>query len=193
MDPDGLPVIGAGVDYTQVGAIHQKRTLAFINYFVTSTVSFLNNFSRSCEVRLQKCESRIQKLEASLGILEAKLSSIPSLTGVTAEVVSSQDPSLEQNSTPNIPPEVPVISNEVEVVVPPGPPEVPSGMIAAKDHPTYKRFLRMVQVGVPEPAVRNKMQAEGLDPDILSNPNQLVSAPEPAATEDNSESESGTD
>lgn len=60
--------------FLQVGAIHQKRTLAFINYFVTSTVSFLNNFSRSCEVRLQKCESRIQKLEASIGILEAKVS-----------------------------------------------------------------------------------------------------------------------
>lgn len=45
--------------------------------------------------------------------------------------------------------------------------EIPSGMIAAKDHPTYKRFMRMVQVGVPEPAVRNKMQAEGLDPTIL--------------------------
>lgn len=197
MDPDGLPVIGSGVDYTQVGAIHQKRTLAFINYFVTSTVSFLNNFSRSCEIRLQKCESRIQKLEASLGILEAKLSSIPVLQGVTPEAMNNQNATSEPNPTIDIPPEVPAISNEVQQAnVPPAPsavPELPSGMISAKEHPTYKRFIRMVEVGVPEPAVRNKMKIEGLDPDILSNPNQLVSAPEPSVPEDHSESGSGTD
>lgn len=79
MDSDGLPMIGAGVDYTQVGAIHQKRTLAFINYFITNTVSFLNNFSRSCEVRLQKYNAKLQRLEACMEILEAKLSSIPGL------------------------------------------------------------------------------------------------------------------
>lgn len=46
-------------------------------------------------------------------------------------------------------------------------PEVPSGMISAKEDPTYKRFFKMLQVGVPEPAVRIKMQAEGLNPNIL--------------------------
>lgn len=60
-------------DFSKVGAIHQKRTLAFINHFITNTVSFLNKFSRSCELRLQKFDARVQKLEASLSILEAKV------------------------------------------------------------------------------------------------------------------------
>lgn len=46
-------------------------------------------------------------------------------------------------------------------------PEIPSGMMSAREDPTYKRFFKMLQVGVPEPAVRLKMQAEGLNPNIL--------------------------
>lgn len=39
--------------------------------------------------------------------------------------------------------------------------------IPAKEDPVFKRFFRMLHVGVPEPAVKLKMQAEGLDPEIL--------------------------
>lgn len=31
----------------------------------------------------------------------------------------------------------------------------------------YEKFFKMVQFGVPEQAVRLKIKAEGLDPDVL--------------------------
>ncbi|CAG2069444.1 unnamed protein product, partial [Timema podura] len=53
--------------------IHQKRLIAFINHFLTTTVSFLNTFSHSVETRLEKCEGQLQKMDAALCILEAKV------------------------------------------------------------------------------------------------------------------------
>jgi hypothetical protein len=34
-------------------------------------------------------------------------------------------------------------------------------------YPEYERFVKMVQVGVPLPAVKLKATTEGLDPNIL--------------------------
>ena len=39
-----------------------------------------------------------------------------------------------------------------------------------KDHPDYARFFKMLAVGVPHGAVRNKMALEGLSPDLLDTP-----------------------
>ncbi|KAK3909182.1 WASH complex subunit 3 [Frankliniella fusca] len=183
MDSDGLPMIGAGVDYTQVGAIHQKRTLAFINYFITNTISFLNNFSRSCEVRLQKFNTKLQRLEACMEILEAKLSSIPALDEVSTVVNQSDGPgvSLERNTTADTTLPQAAITEEVNVGELPQVPDESSGLIRAKDDPTFKKFFKMLQVGVPEAAVKLKMQAEGLDPNVLSNPDQLL---QPATKEE---------
>lgn len=169
-------MIGSGVDYSEVTAIHQKRTLAFINYFITNTASFLNNFARSVESRITEYESKIQMLEAAMDILEAKLSSVPGLEDETSVLVAktqsvSSEPAAQTESAPIVlPTEVPDVKE-----LPQGP-EEENGMIPVKDDPTYKKFFRMLHVGVPEPAVRLKMQAEGLDPDMLSNPNHPVPA-----------------
>ncbi|KAK8778119.1 hypothetical protein V5799_020541, partial [Amblyomma americanum] len=108
MDDDGLPIIGPGVDYTKSGffvlkychcgvadlvpPIQQKRTLAFLNYFLTRTTSFLNHFATVCDEKLEDLLIRIQRLEASMCILEAKLSSIPGLENVTADAAASAKP-----------------------------------------------------------------------------------------------------
>ncbi|XP_076252552.1 coiled-coil domain containing 53 [Rhynchophorus ferrugineus] len=84
---DELPTtIQTDVDYTQILPIQQKRTIAFINHFITNTVSFLNTFAQSCESRFMEFEYKIQKLEASLLILEAQLSSIPGLNGTNTDI-----------------------------------------------------------------------------------------------------------
>ena len=40
----------------------------------------------------------------------------------------------------------------------------------AKDDVRYAHYFKMLVVGVPEPAVRNKMMVEGVDPSILDDP-----------------------
>ncbi|XP_074648134.1 WASH complex subunit 3-like [Tubulanus polymorphus] len=107
MDAHGLPIVGPGIDYTKVGAVHQKRTLAFLNHFISHTTRFLNRFSCVCEEKLEVLSNRIQRLEVTMSILETKLSSIPGLENVkanpstssttTSDTNTSQQPAEEQN------------------------------------------------------------------------------------------------
>ncbi|XP_026646683.1 WASH complex subunit 3 isoform X4 [Zonotrichia albicollis] len=60
----------------------------------------------------------------------------------------------------------------------------------AKD-PRYARYLKMVQVGVPVMAIRNKMISEGLNPDLLETPDAPVPAwGDDGKAEESSDSES---
>merc|ERR1719450_1497176 len=86
---DGIPIVGPGVNLAEAPALNYKRTLAFINHFITNSVRFLNKFSSSCEERLSEIHNRVQRLEITLRILEAKLSSIPGLDQVTAPAAAS--------------------------------------------------------------------------------------------------------
>ncbi|XP_012505709.1 PREDICTED: WASH complex subunit CCDC53 isoform X2 [Propithecus coquereli] len=189
MDEDGLPLMGSGIDLTKVPAIQQKRTVAFLNQFVVHTVQFLNRFSTVCEEKLANLSLRIQQIETTLNILDAKLSSIPGLDDVTFEVsplsvtnvtngphseVTSEQ---SQNSTQDSGPHESEVSAENILTV-------------AKD-PRYARYLKMVQVGVPVMAIRNKMISEGLDPDLLERPDAPVPDGESEKTaEESSDSES---
>ncbi|KAI2567599.1 WASH complex subunit 3 [Homo sapiens] len=165
MDEDGLPLMGSGIDLTKVPAIQQKRTVAFLNQFVVHTVQFLNRFSTVCEEKLADLSLRIQQIETTLNILDAKLSSIPGLDDVTVEVSPLNVTSVTNGAHPEATSEQPQNSTqdsglqESEV-------SAENILTVAKD-PRYARYLKMVQVGVPVMAIRNKMISEGLDPDLL--------------------------
>ncbi|XP_037099371.1 WASH complex subunit 3 [Syngnathus acus] len=181
MDEDGLPIVGSGVDLTKVPAIQQRRIVAFLNQFIVHTVRFLNNFSTVCEEKLANVSLRIQQIETTLCILEAKLSSIPGLEDVTVDTVkqgvqtngtSASDPGLTEGPPAvMLPPPEPSHAVPDDVTMPKS--EETNVMTVAKD-PRYARYLKMVQVGVPVMAIRNKMSMEGLDPDLLDKPNAPV-------------------
>lgn len=70
--------------------------------------------------------------------------------------------------------------------------EAPSENVltVAKD-PRYARYLKMVQVGVPVMAIRDKMISEGLDPELLEKPDAPVPNGESErAVEESSDSDS---
>ena len=50
----------------------------------------------------------------------------------------------------------------------------PENILTVAKDPRYARYLKMVQVGVPVMAIRNKMISEGLDPDLLERPDAPV-------------------
>ncbi|XP_043564686.1 WASH complex subunit 3 [Chiloscyllium plagiosum] len=178
MDADGLPLVGSGIDLLRVPAIQQQRTVAFLNQFIAHTVRFLNRFSTVCEEKLASLTLRIQQIETTLNILEAKLSSIPGLEDVKVET-TNQDESFANG------PSSVTTSNQHQ----PAPPEsqqniesttqskvdslAENAITVAKD-PRYARYLKMVQVGVPVMAIRNKMISEGLNPDLLETPDAPV-------------------
>ncbi|XP_035257212.1 WASH complex subunit 3-like [Anguilla anguilla] len=179
MDEDGLPIVGSGVDLTKVPAIQQKRVVAFLNQFIVHTVRFLNRFSTVCEEKLANVSLRIQQIETTLSILEAKLSSIPGLETVTVEGAC---PPTQASAGVNG--SVMMSSSQSEVPAAPSSPEEAGQQPrteAPKDNvPTvakdsrYARYLKMVQVGVPVMAIKNKMVQEGLDPSLLDTPDAPV-------------------
>lgn len=46
--------------------------------------------------------------------------------------------------------------------------------VKAKDDYRYKKYFKMVHFGVQPTAVKLKMQSEGIDPDLLDNPDQIL-------------------
>ncbi|KAK2859051.1 hypothetical protein Q5P01_003671 [Channa striata] len=185
MDEDGLPIVGSGVDLTTVPAIQQRRIVAYLNQFVVHTVRFLNRFSTVCEEKLANISLRIQQIETTLCILEAKLSSIPGLEDVTIDGLSQRQiaqangPTTVTQSQTDGPPAGTLPPPEASQSAPEAPqthtPEAATEnvMTVAKD-PRYARYLKMVQVGVPVMAIRNKMVLEGLDPNLLDTPDAPV-------------------
>ncbi|XP_005358264.1 WASH complex subunit 3 isoform X1 [Microtus ochrogaster] len=173
MDEDGLPLMGSGIDLTKVPAIQQKRTVAFLNQFVVHTVQFLNRFSTVCEEKLADLSLRIQQIETTLNILDAKLSSIPGLEDVTVEVSPASVTAVPSGSHSESPSEQPQQDSAQDSR--PQESEVPSeNVVTVARDPRYARYLKMVQVGVPVMAIRNKMISEGLDPDLLEKPDAPV-------------------
>ncbi|RVE56648.1 hypothetical protein OJAV_G00223450 [Oryzias javanicus] len=192
MDEDGLPIVGSGVDLTKVPAIQQRRIVAYLNQFVVHTVRFLNRFSTVCEEKLANISLRIQQIDTTLCILEAKLASIPGLEEVTVDGLNQQQSvqtngpaptRTDESSAGAVPPSVP---QEPQEEAPEPKAEAENVLTVAKD-PRYARYLKMVQVGVPVMAIRNKMIMEGLDPSLLDTPD----APVPDGARGDAENEGG--
>ncbi|XP_071546970.1 WASH complex subunit 3 [Panulirus ornatus] len=185
------PVVTPNVDYSQVEAIDQKRTLAFINHWAQHTVAFLNQFSAVCEERLMSLDIKLRRADHTLAILEAKLSSVPGLEGVVAPTIESAPVATnvtEAVNTETIASQIPVSSTippsstteadasntapeeEGRDVVDETPAPEPTATPISQD-PRFVQYFKMLKLGVPEPAVRMKMSSEGLDPSLLDDPN----------------------
>ncbi|KAH8271092.1 hypothetical protein KR018_007816 [Drosophila ironensis] len=141
---------------SQIPPLNQKRILAFVNHFLVSTCAFLNEFALGCETKFVEMERQLQKTEASLILLEAKLASIP--------VDPYEEPQSPETRTQ---PTETRHEDEDDSDAPPSPsPSPPAGIRACEDL-RYRKFFKMLQVGVPGPAIKLKMRSEGLEPQIL--------------------------
>ncbi|XP_013107656.1 WASH complex subunit 3 [Stomoxys calcitrans] len=163
---EGADLLTQDVDKTQLPPLHQKRILAFVNHFLITSCNFLNDFSLQCESKFIEIERKLQKVEAALCILEAKLASIPDVENKesqeTVNVESTIPSELDDRKT-----DKPV--NETAEIETPTVKGIP-----AAEHDLYKKFFKMLQVGVPLQAVQLKMQSEGMDSNILSNPQAII-------------------
>ncbi|XP_026486451.1 WASH complex subunit 3 [Vanessa tameamea] len=148
----------ANLDLSKIAALQQKRTLAFVNHFVITTVQFLNNFAKRCEQKLMLFERKLEKINATMVLLEARLSSIPEVAQIATEI-DNLKPKESIVQTPNEINET-VTNNDDD-----NKPENKNATETIK--PEYERFIKMVQVGVPIDAVKLKISLEGLDPNEL--------------------------
>lgn len=66
---------------------------------------------------------------------------------------------------------------DADAPTPSAPPAAQTGM-TLKDHPDYARYFKMVRMGVPAQAVKNKMMLEGFTPeqaDVIDTPDAPAS------------------
>ncbi|XP_064617599.1 WASH complex subunit 3-like [Liolophura sinensis] len=195
MDSDGLPLVGPGIDYTKVEAIHQKRTIAFLNHFISHTARFLNHFSGVCEEKLSDLSVRIQRLEFTMSILETKLSSIPGLETVTAP--TSSTPSSESSVSATTTTAGDSAQNPAAAAQPsetPQPVEEKKPEKTVAQDPRYAKFFKMLQVGVPAQAIKLKMIAEGLNENLLDTPDApMPESSGPSKKDDSDDFSDGSD
>lgn len=85
----------------------------------------------------------------------------------------------EPPKTTDIP--LPVDSKHNEEVKIPEPPaveqktvETNANMTKISESALYRKYFKMLRVGIPLPAVKIKMNSEGLDPNLLDNPDLLI-------------------
>lgn len=199
MDEDGLPIVGSGIDLTKVPAIQQRRIIAFLNQFIVHTVRFLNRFSTVCEEKLSTVSLRIQQIETTLSILEAKLASIPGLEDVTVDGVrlSAQTNGPTVNGShatgPSTGPPPEVIQQAQGITQEPKAEAMVENVMTVAKDPRYARYLKMVQVGVPVMAIKNKMILEGLEPSLLDTPDAPVPDGVKKGTEEQDDDSSGSE
>lgn len=52
--------------------------------------------------------------------------------------------------------------------------ETNGNLIKISESSHYRKYFKMLRVGIPPPAVKIKMNSEGLDPNLLDNPELLI-------------------
>ncbi|EEB19069.1 conserved hypothetical protein [Pediculus humanus corporis] len=137
MNVEELSMIGPNVDLETVDPINKKRLLAFVNHYIVNTALFLNNLSKSYEQGLMTLENKIQKLESSIIMLEKRV------------IDKSQDDN-NNDKEKNIDESVGEIKQEEESLL----------------DPTLMKYVKMLQFGVPPPAVKLKMEQENVLPSL---------------------------
>ena len=138
MEPDVLH----GIDYTQVEGIQRKRVLKFVNHFIIQLSNFLSNFSQTCDVKLCHLATKIQNVETSLTLLEHKIESLPKTLPPEPQNSEFEHEEIStQKSEENL-------ENQIDEKIEELSPEIIN-------------FKKMLDVGVPENAVRQKMKVQG--------------------------------
>jgi len=186
MEPD-YSLIGTGIDLRQVDPISQKRLLAFFNFWLLQTVRFMNDFASQVESKLLEVDNRLRRLEASMTLLEAKLASIPGLDSDQLAPRTSAN-AVQRNETASVDPTKEEKENKSPAVNTVKPEESATALVASSEvgtsrneeissaeaqqydpskDPRYAKYFKMLQLGVPENAVKQKMELEGVDPSVL--------------------------
>jgi WASH complex subunit CCDC53 len=176
------------LDFTEVEPVPYRKTLTFVNAFVIHTVHFLNRFATLCEEKLMQVSTQIDQLgndsklhpyflyslfihlksilffvepETIMNLLEAKLQSVPEAALESSGSSTQQASQQQQNSVNNV-------NNQQQEK------QVESGGKKIKDDPRFAKYFTMLKVGIPIDRIQEKMMMEGVDPNILSNPDAPI-------------------
>lgn len=176
--------------YDKLKPIENGSLVTFINNYLYATVDQLNNFVDYIETQFMLLDRRLTICNTNLTILEMKLNSVPDLdeqplVGSTTDTViksddvtsakvvsASVDEPISVNVTPPPPQSTasPVQNQstaEGESVSVEEPQAEPVSSPEPASDPELEKYKKMLRLGIPENAVRQKMMMDGLDPNRL--------------------------
>lgn len=193
MDFPDLNFIRSDIDPATVKPLDTRDLVRIINDFLLTSSDFLNSFCAKFEDRILTLEARLNSFESQLILLEQKLADIPDSVGTIQQNMvgfgcqQMEGCSIEKNESANKdelgPPTERLSEEEQQPKMsassdreekPPQSQEGDANGMAAKDHPIMGKYFRMLKMGVPEPAVKQKMRSEGVDPAILDQPERQM-------------------
>jgi len=150
-----------------------------MNAHAARTVCVLNALSASVEARLAEAARGVAEAEARTRLLERALDAESGETTTSdadarVEAVSSAggdgvDAVAVEETSVGVPPPPPPLPPPPPPPEPPKePPEpAPAPANAMVNDPKYGIYFKMIKMGVPEQAVRNKMALDGVDASVL--------------------------
>ena len=176
-------------------AVNDQILAQALNAFATSTVILLNRASSAAEGKLAKAEARLREAETRAAALEATLgasstsgrareaSDVVSM-GTVAREINREDDFVEigdagervgdggaavvsEAATANAANANAAnanAANAIEVAVERAPEPEANAMV---NDPVYGKYYKMIKMGVPVQAVRNKMSLDGVDASVL--------------------------
>ncbi|KAI6183997.1 hypothetical protein M3Y97_00548900 [Aphelenchoides bicaudatus] len=170
--------------------LDRKTLIPLYNEFVLRLCDIQNSFATRLESSFAMLENRLEKAETLLNLVEQRLQRVsladedkPTTVANTEVPISdtikeAAEISQEAQKTETTSEEQPTVEENVN-------------MMKIKDHPLYNKYFKMIRLGIQEAAVCIKMQSEGVDPALLSNPDKLIEAVK--IEESNSSAESDSD
>jgi len=159
------------IDYTKVEPLPFQKTLILVNDFIIKTTQFINRFASLSEQKLSEVTRNIQRLEITLTILEAKLASIPATTAQPGNAPLPPTDPTAQNGEIKLPPTAPNTNDDMDDTMSVADTnQETTTVMKYKDDPRYVKYFRLFKNGVAEGAVKQKMEMEGVNPDILDTP-----------------------
>ncbi|MCP9263893.1 hypothetical protein DINM_006902 [Dirofilaria immitis] len=211
------------IDMSQMKPIGTKQIIAFVNYFMVRNVQMLQSFVSNMERRIIDMEKRLNRVEVELKLLEHKLNSVPGLQTVVPkgnELLTGQHydgllvkGTLKDETVDNtkvVDSESLSASSSVAGVERPQESMASNSLSAEQNHslhirddPRYAVYFKMLKMGVPECAVKQKMKSEGIDTALLQTPDAFSDLPknaiasidrkEPTSADDDQSSTSSSD
>ncbi|VDK82995.1 unnamed protein product [Onchocerca ochengi] len=197
---DLMSFIGMDIDVFQVKPLRTKQIVAFVNYFLVRNVQMLQDFVSNMEWRIVDMEKRLNRVEVELELLELKLDSVPGLQMIVPKANESSAKQQYDSSLFNqITMEDTLKDGTVEhtKIVDSKSLFVPSSLISVekphkfsmeqnhclhiRDDPRYAIYFKMLKMGVPECAVKQKMKSQGIDTVLLQTPDAFSDLPEDVA------------
>uniref|UniRef100_A0A915CMQ8 Uncharacterized protein n=1 Tax=Ditylenchus dipsaci TaxID=166011 RepID=A0A915CMQ8_9BILA len=194
-----LNFVQSDIDLASVKPIDVKELIGAVNEYLLRMSDMLNAFATSMENGVLNLDRRLDRVEIQMILLEKKLENVsdsqPALQPIQPSVQIDQLKVTEPVATigrEDGPEAISLQESRVDDVEQPNLVEdvLASGLVKARDHENYVKYFKMLKMGVPEPAVRQKMQAEGLDPNILNEPEKMIPMNKPSEQSDKDSSDS---